>query len=340
MNNNIFSTEGDLIIKYTLKIDGEIPVIGSVPFILRYYNPLDEKKYYEASYDGSKYTNITPKEDYYIIAIDNINLLPGRMFCWERIMHESIYFEDGKRTESSRYDIGEIVRIMPLNINLNEQINFSQGIYISYPSRYVSSLPLVGESNIIYFTPHINTNTSDLFIYADGQWNNIGNTSIDFSEYYTKNQTNILLSYYVEKEANKRLITESEAMKISNSVEKNELEKYSLKETNDLSDIILEYDFDSSYIKVYNESESQENKIQVLKIIMGQTARDLDGEINGINNEFSSKYKYIYGSEKLNINGRIYYENNGFYYESEKIIILEHLIPQEGDTIFLEAIYI
>lgn len=294
MIENRFSTEGDILIKYTLKINGVTPTIGSVPFTLRYYNPLDEKKYYEASYDGTDYINITPENDYYIIAIDNVELLPGRMFCWEKIMVDSDYHKDGKKTESSRYDIGEILKVFTSDININEQVNFSQGVWFNYPSKYKLSLPTVGEYNVVYFIP--NSTTSDLYMYIENSWCHLGNTNIDLSNY--------------------------------SLIDTSFLEEYNISNLGA-----------NVYFKAYDEDNEKEKKINIIEIFRFPTARPLKGVQDGSNNEFTSDYKYIKGSERLNINGNIYYEKNGFSCNEEKIILDEKIIPHEEDIMLLDAIY-
>lgn len=412
MIENRFSTEGDILIKYTLKINGVIPAIGSVPFTLRYYNPLDEKKYYEASYDGTDYINITPENDYYVIAIDNVELLPGRMFCWEKIMVDSIYHEDGKRTESFRYDIGEIVRIVDQSENLNTQTNFAQGIWFNYRSIFADVLPEIGIENAIYFIP--NGENTDLYIYTEGNWTIVGNTNIDFSNYFTKIEINSILENYIQKIPNQRLITEeeaikldsaitseelsaglstkvtavanqrliteqeatklasaitiqeleaglntkvtavpdqrlitdAEALKLASSVISTDLEPYSLKDTEVLEEAVDVPKEEKQYIKFFDEVNGIERKISMPNFILGAsnpvypTARALVGEKNGSNETFTSEYNYIAGSEKLNINGSIYYPNSGFYKEGNKIILSGAPIPEAGDFMFLEAIYL
>lgn len=70
------------------------------------------------------------------------------------------------------------------------------------------------------------------------------------------------------------------------------------------------------------------------------TARALRGDKNGKNDTFTTEYNYIVGSEKLNINGSIYYPNSGFYREGNNITLYGAPIPEAGDFMFLEAIYL
>lgn len=56
----------------------------------------------------------------------------------------------------------------------------------------VDELPNIGEDGTLYLIKKDTTSGEDLYneyIYADGQWNLIGNTHIDLSDYYTKLET-------------------------------------------------------------------------------------------------------------------------------------------------------
>ena len=61
------------------------------------------------------------------------------------------------------------------------------------------------------------------------------------------------------------------------------------------------------------------------------------GDKDGKNETFYSEYNYIAGSEKLNINGSIYYPNSGFFKEGNNIILSGAPIPEAGDFMFLEG---
>jgi len=229
MDENIFICDGDIEIKYTLKVNGLIPLIGSVPFYLRYYNPNDEKNYVEASFDGVNYKNITPEGDHYIIAIKDVHFVPGRMFCWEKIEVPSTYFSNGKRTDSSRYDVGEIIREVDGEENLNNnQVNFAQGIWFDFPTQFVNVLPNVGESNTIYFVPNgINT---DLMMSSEMGWHYIGNTNINLSAYYTKVDIDNLLKDYVKSALGGRLLNEDDISILNDAVT-----------NDDLTDVLKDY---------------------------------------------------------------------------------------------------
>lgn len=65
----------------------------------------------------------------------------------------------------------------------------------------VSELPETGETNIIYLVKKSGTNpdTHDEYVYVEGSWEKIGNTEIDLSNYYTKDQV------YSKTEVDKKL---------------------------------------------------------------------------------------------------------------------------------------
>lgn len=74
----------------------------------------------------------------------------------------------------------------------------------SFEIKVVSSLPTIGESNVIYF---VNKNGSDSdvydeYIYVGGSWEKIGNTEVDLSDYYTKEQVYSKSEVYTKTEVN------------------------------------------------------------------------------------------------------------------------------------------
>lgn len=75
----------------------------------------------------------------------------------------------------------------------------------------VSELPETGETNIIYLVKKSGTNpdTHDEYVYVEGSWEKIGNTEIDLSNYYTKDQVYSKSETYNQNEVN-ALITEIE----------------------------------------------------------------------------------------------------------------------------------
>lgn len=151
----------------------------------------------------------------------------------------------------------------------------------------------------------------------------------------------------VDKVAGSRLITEQEANKLASVVTSNDLDPYSLKDTKDLEEITeILIEEEKNYIKFFDEEEGIEKKISLPNFIFGvskpvyPTARILVGEKNGKNETFTTEYDYIAGSEKLNINGSIYYPNSGFYKEGNNIILSGAPLPEAGDFMFLEAVYL
>lgn len=62
--------------------------------------------------------------------------------------------------------------------------------------RKVQTLPQTGESNVIYLVPKSTSETDNVFdeyIWIDNDWELIGDTEIDLSDYYTKTETDDLL---------------------------------------------------------------------------------------------------------------------------------------------------
>lgn len=63
----------------------------------------------------------------------------------------------------------------------------------------VETLPAAGQSNVIYLVKRSGINIYDQWIYQNYAWANIGDTSVDLTQYYTKNQTNAKLEEYYTK---------------------------------------------------------------------------------------------------------------------------------------------
>lgn len=79
----------------------------------------------------------------------------------------------------------------------------------SFEIKVVSSLPTIGESNVIYF---VNKNGSDSdvydeYIYVGGSWEKIGNTEVDLSDYYTKEQVYSKSEVYTKEEVNDKIVS-------------------------------------------------------------------------------------------------------------------------------------
>ena len=61
----------------------------------------------------------------------------------------------------------------------------------------VAELPLVGQSNIIYLVPKTIPNVDNIYdeyVWINNAYELIGDTEIDLSNYYTKSETDTLLS--------------------------------------------------------------------------------------------------------------------------------------------------
>ena len=64
----------------------------------------------------------------------------------------------------------------------------------------VEELPEIGKTNVIYLVPNSSStekNIYDEYIYINNQWELIGNTAIDLSDYYTKQEINTILFDYI-----------------------------------------------------------------------------------------------------------------------------------------------
>lgn len=163
------------------------------------------------------------------------------------------------------------------------------------------------------------------------------------------------LSAYVKTVAGQRLITDEEATKLDNAVEEKTLTDGLLKkvdiDTKDIPLIEKEYKNIVLYSRYEGEegvAEPKQYKISLPNLIneiktsgaLYSTAKPLEGVKDGKNNIFTIKDSFIKGSEKININGAVYYPNIGFIHEGENIVLTSTPIPEAGDFIYLEAIFI
>lgn len=75
----------------------------------------------------------------------------------------------------------------------------------------VNELPSTGETNVIYLVKKAGTNPDvhDEYVYVEGNWEKIGNTEVDLSNYYTKDQVYTKSETYSQEEVG-ALITEIE----------------------------------------------------------------------------------------------------------------------------------
>ena len=75
----------------------------------------------------------------------------------------------------------------------------------------LNELPSTGETNVIYLVKKAGTNPNvhDEYVYVEGNWEKIGNTEVDLSNYYTKDQVYTKSETYSQEEVG-TLITEIE----------------------------------------------------------------------------------------------------------------------------------
>lgn len=83
----------------------------------------------------------------------------------------------------------------------------------------VEQLPAAGASNVIYLVKRPNINIYDQWIYQNYAWANIGDTSVDLTQFYTKTQMDTILDDYA-LEANHYTKTEVDNM---NNLKQNRL---------------------------------------------------------------------------------------------------------------------
>ena len=89
---------------------------------------------------------------------------------------ETSIIDDGQASSASTYSSVKIIELL-------EDYGFKTVV--------VDELPVVGESNTIYFVPSTDPKEKDVtdeFIWCDGKWEQIGSTRVDFSNYYTKRE--------------------------------------------------------------------------------------------------------------------------------------------------------
>lgn len=75
----------------------------------------------------------------------------------------------------------------------------------------VEQLPAAGASNVIYLVKRPNINIYDQWIYQNYAWANIGDTSVDLTQFYTKTQMDTILEDYA-LEADHYTKTEADAL--------------------------------------------------------------------------------------------------------------------------------
>ena len=88
------------------------------------------------------------------------------------------------------------------------EVNALIGSIVTISFLVVQELPQTGEANIIYLVPADEPNPDNIYeeyIYVNDDWEMIGTTKVDLSNYYTKTETNTLLNGKVDKDGDKVL---------------------------------------------------------------------------------------------------------------------------------------
>lgn len=88
------------------------------------------------------------------------------------------------------------------------EVNALIGSIVTISFLVVQELPTTGEANIIYLVPADEPNPDNIYeeyIYVNSNWEMIGTTKVDLSNYYTKTQTDTLLNGKVDKDGDKVL---------------------------------------------------------------------------------------------------------------------------------------
>lgn len=88
------------------------------------------------------------------------------------------------------------------------EVNALIGSIVTISFLVVQELPQTGEANIIYLVPADEPNPDNIYeeyIYVNNNWEMIGTTKVDLSNYYTKTETNTLLNGKVDKDGDKVL---------------------------------------------------------------------------------------------------------------------------------------
>lgn len=85
------------------------------------------------------------------------------------------------------------------NYYLKSEVNNLIGAIQQFHYEVVQELPQTGANNILYLVPKTTTqtnNTYDEYVYANNNWEKIGDTEIDLSNYVTTTQLNTTLANY------------------------------------------------------------------------------------------------------------------------------------------------
>ena len=162
---------------------------------------------------------------------------------------------------------------------------------------------------------------------------------------------NTKLDTKVDKVTGSRLLTDLEANTIAEAVTFGDLEPYSLKDTEELEEIIEVSKEEKQYIKFFDEEEGIEKKITLANIILSAsnpvypTYRSLEGNQSGTNTQFKYRGTLIPETAELYIGGLLYPVNIGFTFgegegEDKTILITGAPVPTSEDIMRLKAIYL
>ena len=96
---------------------------------------------------------------------------------------------------SDKPNLNDFVQVSTLNSNFynKTQVDNLIGNVSGVSFEIVSSLPQTGSPSVIYLLYNQETDVYDEWIYTNDEWVSIGSTSIDLSNYYTRQQTDALI---------------------------------------------------------------------------------------------------------------------------------------------------
>lgn len=87
----------------------------------------------------------------------------------------------------------------------------------------VQELPATGDAHTLYFVPSADPQTQNIYdeyLYTNNEWEQVGSTAVDLSDYYTKTQVDTLLDdkvsdYYTKTQVNTLLDDKAEIVEIT-----------------------------------------------------------------------------------------------------------------------------
>lgn len=157
-------------------------------------------------------------EKYYAgdnITIDGNNVISAKDTTYTAGHNINIDANNVISTTAESYTAGDGIEITSANVikNLIDISNYYDKTEVdeliagmtNLRLQVVPILPAIGIPNVIYLVKRAGVNVYDQWIYTDDTWSNIGDTSIDLSQYYTKSETysraetNTLLDNYYNK---------------------------------------------------------------------------------------------------------------------------------------------